>query len=406
MTDFHQRGPITTLPRLAAIEVAGREKDLCFFARSTPLTLVMPCLISELDQPALAGMVRELAQVPYLDTVVVCLDRADASDYQRALKYFAALGQRTVVLWNDAPEIAGIRDEIEQRVTRLAEPGKGRAVWMALGYVLAEGRARAVALHDADVVDYERSLLANLVFPILNPTLDFDFCKAFYARVTRHLHGRATRLLVRPLLQALGDVVGRHPFLSYLAAFRYPLAGELAMDADLLRLIRIPGDWGLEVGLLFEVLRHRSARRICQANVADRFEHKHQPLSPDDPTSGLHRMAVDIVKHVLRTLAAAGVVLGEGFYKGLRVAYHRYAEDAVSDSYAVAVFNDLEFDRHGEEETLETFSRALAEGCAQFLEDPLGTPALPNWARVASAFHDVGARLVTAVQGLDGVLAP
>jgi len=406
VSDFHQRGPITTLPRLAAVDLARRERELTFFARRVPLTLVMPCLVTEMDQPALAGMVRELAQVPYLDTVVISLDRADEAGFQKARSYFRALAHRTVVLWNDGPAIRQIRDEIESRGPHLSDPGKGRAVWMALGYVLAANRARAIALHDADVVSYERGLLANLVYPILHPSLEFDFCKAFYARSAKRLHGRATRLLVRPLLQALGDIVGRHPFLSYLAAFRYPLSGEIALNADLLRLIRIPGDWGMEVGLLFEVLRHRSARRICQASVADLFEHKHQALSPNDPTQGLHRMAVDIVKHVLRTLAAAGVMLDEGLFKGLRVAYQRYAEDAVSDSFAVATFNGLEFDRHSEEETLETFSRALAEGCQQFQDDPLGTPALPNWARVISAYPEVGPRLLKAVEELGGELLP
>ena len=406
MSDFHQRGPITTLPRLGDGDLAAREKELTFFARRTPLTLVIPCLATEMEQPALAGMVKELASVPYLDTVVVSLDRADEAEFQKARAYFRTLAHRTIVLWNDGATIRALRDEIESRGPHLSDPGKGRAVWMALGYVLAEGRARAVALHDADVVHYNRSLLANLVYPILHPSLEFDFCKGYYARSTRRLHGRATRLLVRPLLQGLGDIVGRHPFLSYLAAFRYPLAGEIALNADLLRLIRIPGDWGLEVGLLFEVLRHRSARRICQANVADHFEHKHQALSPEDPTKGLHRMAVDIVKHVLRTLAAAGVMLDEGLFKGLRVAYQRYGEDAVADSFAIATFNGLEFDRHSEEETLETFSRALAEGCQQFQEDPLGTPALPNWARVISAYPEVGPRLIKAVQDFGGELLP
>ena len=406
MSDFQQRGPITTLTRLGTWDLEERERELAFFARSTPLTLVIPCLASELERPALAGMVSELAQVPYLDTVVVALDRADEAEYRNALEYFARLRQRTVVLWTRAPAVLELLDEAERRGTSLAEAGKGRAVWTAIGHVIAEGRAKAIALHDADVVDYSRSLLAQLCFPILHPALDFDFAKGYYARYAATLNGRATRLLIRPLLQALGDIAGRHHFLSYLASFRYPLSGELAMDAELLRLVRIPGDWGLEVGLLFEVLRHRSARRICQVDVADRFEHKHQPLSPDDPTAGLHRMAVDIVKHLLRTLAAAGVVLNEGLLKGVRVAYQRYGEDAVADSFALSTFNSLPYERHTEEKTLETFSLALAEGFQQYQEDPLGTPAMPNWARVISAFPELGGRLVAAVADLGGVLEP
>ncbi len=403
MSDFHQRGPVTTLPRLVDPDLGRRESELLDFSRSRPLTLVIPCLVTELDQPALAGMVDELRQARYLDTVLVSLDRADEAGYQRALRYFAALGRRTVVLWNDAPAITAVRDEVEVNVGPLPA-GKGRAVWMAAGFAVASNRASYVAFHDADVVAYQRSLLANLVYPLLHPALGFSFSKAYYARFTDHLNGRVTRLLMRPLLQAVGDVVVRHPYLSYLAAFRYPLSGEMAMDADLLRWLRVPGDWGLEVGLLFEVLRHRSPRRICQVDVADSFEHKHQPLSPDDPTTGLHRMAVDIVKHLLRTLAAAGVVLPESSFKSMRVGYQRHAEDAVADSYAVAVCNGLAFDRHAEEAVIATFSTALAEGCDGFLADPLGTPALANWARVLSALPDAGKRILEAVADLDGVV--
>jgi glucosyl-3-phosphoglycerate synthase len=405
MTDFQQRGPITTLPRLVRQDLEQRENEITGFAAHTPLTLVIPCLVTEMDQPALAGMVVELAKVPYLDSVVISLDAADEAGYRRALDYFRALRQRTIVLWNNAPSALSLRDEIAESVGALPA-GKGRAVWMAFGYVLAEDRAHAVALHDADVVDYDRSLLANLVYPIMHPSLSFNFSKGYYARFTDKLHGRVTRLLIRPLLQALADVVGRHPYLSYLAAFRYPLAGELALESDLLRWIRIPGDWGLEVGLLFEVLRQRSSRRICQVDVSDRFEHKHQPLSPDDPRVGLHRMAVDIVKHLLRTLSAAGVVLPEGSFKSMRVAYLRYAEDAVADYYAVALCNGLTYDRHGEEEAMTTFSRALAEGCDEFTVDPLGTPSLANWARVHAAIPDAGGRLVQAVRKLGGILEP
>ncbi len=404
MSDFRQAGPITTLPRLGDHDLARRERELARYATAAPLALVIPCLVTELDQPALAGMVRELSKVPFLDSVVVALDQADEAAYQRALKYFGALRQRTVVVWNDAPHMLELRDHIESQVTSLGPPGKGRAVWLALGYVLGEHRVRAVALHDADVVDYQRSLLVNLALPLLHPELNFHFAKAYYARYTDRLHGRVVRLLMRPLLQAMADHVGRHPFLVYLEAFRYPLAGEMALEIDLLRWIRIPGDWGLEVGLLFEVLRHRSPRRICQVDVADSFEHKHQPLSPDNAMAGLHRMAVDIVKHLLRTLSAAGVVLQRGGFPSLRAAYQRYAEDAVADSYAVAVFNGLSFDRHSEEEAVDTFARALAEGCDQFAADPLGTPSLANWARVLSAIPDAGEKLVGTVRELDGVL--
>jgi glucosyl-3-phosphoglycerate synthase len=406
MSDFKQTGRIATLPRFRCGKEIEREQELVRHARRKSLVLVMPCLISELEQPALATMVRHLAGTPYLDTVVISLDRADADGYRRALDYFRVLKLRTLVVWNDAVEVAAIIREIDQSVPSVGPAGKGRAVWIALGAVIAEERAGAVAFLDADVESFERSLLTNLAYPILHPALDFDYAKGFYARYSDRLHGRATRLMVRPLLQALATVVGHHSYLDYLDAFRYPLAGEFAVNADLLRQFRIPSDWGLEVGLLFEVLRHRSSRRICQVDVAERFDHKHQPLGAKDGAGGLYGMAVDITKHLLRTLAAAGVVVPSGSFKGLQVAFQRFAEDAVADSFAVAVFNGLAFDRHAEEEAVEVFTQAFAEGCEQFLQDPLGSPAMPNWARVLSAVPGIGDRLVDAVRELGGLLEP
>jgi glucosyl-3-phosphoglycerate synthase len=406
VSDFHQCGPITTLPRLEASGDERRERELVDLVRTNPLFLIIPSLIDELDKPALAGMVREIACAPFIDTIVISLDRADEDGYRRALEYFRDIGHRTVVLWNDAPPLLQLRAEMEERFAGVSQPGKGRAVWMAIGYVLAEERASVVAFHDADVVNYHRSQLTNLVYPVLNPLLSFDFSKAYYARYTDRLHGRATRLLMRPLLQAVEAMVGHTSFISYLGAFRYALAGELAFSANLLRRIRIPGDWGLEVGLLFEVLRQRSPRSICQVDTADQFEHKHQPLSPDDPTRGLHRMAVDIVKHLFRTLSAAGIALPGGCLQSMRVAYQRFAEDAVSDYLAVATFNGLVFDKNAEEDAVDTFSRALQEACDQFMIDPLGAPPLPNWARVDSAIPDAGTQLVAAVSDLGGVIEP
>jgi len=115
-------------------------------------------------------------------------------------------------------------------------------------------------------------------------------------------------------------------------------------------------------------------------------------------------MAVDIIKHLLRTLCAAGIVLPGGSFQSMRVAYQRFAEDAVADYRAVASFNGLSFDKNAEEDAVDTFSLALREACDQFVIDPLGAPPLPNWARVDSAIPEAGAKVVEAVAELGGVI--
>src|SRR5574337_1165803 len=171
-----------------------------------------------------------------------------------------------------------------------------RSAWMAFGYVLARGQSDVIALHDCDILTYRRELLARLCYPVANTRVAFEFSKGYYSRVTDRFHGRVTRLLVTPLIRALQRTLGQQPFLTYLDGFRYPLAGEFAMIADLARVNRIPSDWGLEVGVLAQVYRNCAFGRVCQVDLADTYEHKHQPLSAEDPTTGLMRMAIDITK--------------------------------------------------------------------------------------------------------------
>jgi glucosyl-3-phosphoglycerate synthase len=164
------------------------------------------------------------------------------------------------------------------------------------------------------------------------------------------------------------------------------------------RINRIPGDWGLEVGVLAEVYRNFSVKRICQVDIADNYEHKHQSLSADDPQKGLMRMTVDIAKTLYRTLAAEGVVLSEGILRTLQAQYIRSAEDTITGYYADARINGLNFDRHAEEDAVHAYVRALRMAAESFLADPLGTPLIPNWNRVVAAMPDIFTRLNEAVE--------
>jgi glucosyl-3-phosphoglycerate synthase len=397
VSDFHQHGPVTAIPRLVDREPEEMERRLEALAPRFPVSLVIPMIPAEMDRPALARILDELCQVRYLDTLVVSLNRASLDDYHRALAYFERYPRRKVVVWNESPAVEGFVRGMAAAGLYTGEPGKGRACWLAIGYVLAEERVSYLAFQDADVVNYSQAMLARLVLPALEPTVDFDFVKAYYARVSDRLHGRVTRLLLTPLLMAFTRLIGQDPYIRYLSSFRYALSGEFAMKTDLAERMRLPCDWGLEIVTLFEALRHREAGRICQVEIAERYDHKHQDISPGDPTKGLNRMARDVTKHLLRTLAAAGVNLSPGLLMSLLAAYQREAEDAVADSYAVAFINNLQFDRHGEEKNVQVFIEALRGAIDEFLADPLGTPLVPNWSRVWAGVPDASARLLAAV---------
>lgn len=398
MSDFHQIGPVTALPRLLARPVEDLEAHIIALSGKFPVSLVIPMIPSELDRPALSGILAELSKVEYLHSLVISLNKATSRDYERTLRFFAPFPGSLVVVWNEAPAVRRFLGSLEKAGLFVGSPGKGRACWLAMGYLLAEEKVDYMAFIDADIVNFSREMLARLILPALDPIVDFDFVKAYYGRFTDRLHGRVTRLYMSPLLAAFTRLIGQDPYIRYLSSFRYALAGEFAVQRDLASRMRLPSDWGLEVVTLFEALRHRAPVRVCQVEIAERYEHKHQGLSASDPARGLNRMARDVGSHLLRTLAAAGVVLSSGLLESLLAAYQREAEDAVADSYAVAAINGLKYDRHQEELNVNTFVGALRGAIHEFHRDPLGPPLVPNWARVWAGVPDSGSQLVASVR--------
>jgi glucosyl-3-phosphoglycerate synthase len=230
------------------------------------------------------------------------------------------------------------------------------------------------------------------------PSLDYLFCKGYYSRVTDRLHGRVTRLLVAPLIHSLIKILGHLPILQYFNSFRYPLAGEFSMVSDLARVNRIPSDWGLEVGVLAEVYRNCSLNRICQVELCENYDHKHQQLSPDDPERGLNKMARDICATLFRTLYSSGVILEAGFFNTLRATFLKEAQDLVVMYHDDARINGLRYDRHGEATAIELFTEAMRAASEDIQTDPLGRPLIPNWSRVFSAIPDSDSKLVQSVE--------
>lgn len=398
MSDFHQNGVVTVLHRLGRPNLEQLEAELERHAGSNPIALVLPSLYSELSRPALKGIVDTLQHVRYLNEIVISLDRASALEFRRAREYFSVLPQRVRIIWNDGARIQQILKLLTSNAIDIGLQGKGRGCWTAFGYVLARHQSKVIALHDCDIVSYDRQYLARLCYPIANPNLGYEFAKGFYSRVTDRLHGRVARLFMTPLLRSLQQLVGSHPLLTFLDSFRYPLAGEFSMVSDLAWTNRIPGDWGLEVGVLAEVYRNCALRRVCQVDIADAYEHKHQELSADNPDSGLLKMCADITKALFRNLASEGVVLSESTLKTLRATYLQSAQEAINRYENDAAINGLSFDRHEERTAVEAFLTGMKLATDRFLEDPLGVPMISNWSRVTAAVPDIFGRLIEAVE--------
>jgi glucosyl-3-phosphoglycerate synthase len=398
MTDFFQDGEITNLHRLRPGNTGQLESELETFSKQRPIALVLPALFQDLKADPIKKILSGISKVKYLHEIVLTLGKTSKDEFAEVKSMFASFPITVSIIWNNGDNIRELYELLEKQGVSAGGDGKGRSAWMAYGLILARGSSQVIVLHDCDIVTYDRELLARLCYPVANSNLDYEFCKGYYARVTDRLHGRVTRLFVTPLIRALKRIVGPNDFLDYLDSFRYILAGEFSMRADLARINRIPGDWGLEVGVLAEVYRNCSQRRICQVEIADNYEHKHQPLSESDPGTGLNKMSIDIAKTILRTMASMGVVFPSGWIKTLGATYLRAAQDTIARYSHDSEIDGLFFDRHREAVAVETFVKAIEIASEEFEQDPFEAPQIPNWARVTSAIPDFFDMLKAAVE--------
>lgn len=399
MADFHQSGVVATFHRLGAANIERMTAELMEFNKSRPLALVLPTTPQELDSPAQKKIIDNLRGVPYLNEIVITLGRTDdPAQFERAKKMFAVLPQRHRVIWASGTKLKELYKVLEAADLSAGGDGKGRSAWIAYGYILSRNESKVIGLHDCDIVNYSLELLGRLFYPIASPLIDYAFCKGYYARVTDRMHGRATRLFVTPLVRSLIKLFGHLPFLVYLDSFRYALAGEFSMVSELALINRIPSDWGLEVETLAEVYRNYSLRRICQAELCETYEHKHQPLSAENPKTGLMKMSIDIAKSIFRNLAIESVVLSDSALRTLVVNYQRTAKDAIKRYGDDSEINGLVFDYHQETVMVEAFTRAIQMAGQEFMDKPLYSPLIPSWNRIISAAPDFLERLRATVE--------
>ena len=401
MADFFQNGSIATFQTLIKRPLADIERELKEFGKNNTMVLLLPALYSEFEGPAMPNILEELENINYLYKIVLSLDRANKAQFEQAKKLISRLPGDTTVIWHDGPKMQALYKELKKAGILIDMPGKGRSVWMSLGYILADPEVYAIGLHDCDIINYKREIVAKLFYPIVHPALDFEFSKGYYARVTEKLYGRVTRLFYTPLIRSLKRIVGVNPFLEYLDSFRYALAGEFAFLAILARGIRISPTWGLEVSMLSEVYTKTSVNRVAQVEIIETYEHKHQEIKINNNTeSGLLKMGTDIAKTLLRVLSQDGIEMSDAFFRTVLTTYMREAWFAIEKYNGLAMINGLNYDRHAEIEAIDAFVGALKKGINEFKKDPVGIPMLSAWVRINAALPDFSQRIAKAV-GLD-----
>jgi glucosyl-3-phosphoglycerate synthase len=287
-------------------------------------------------------------------TVIVPL-RAPPDRIDSARAWLADLDVETELLWCNGPDVEALLSAHDLH----ARTGKGSDVWLALGR--AAERASYVVVHDADATTYSPAHVARLCAPL---TGEFSFTKGYYARVENdRLYGRLFRLFYAPLVRVLDDAHDA-PITEYLGAFRYALAGEFGMTADLARRVRAQRSWGLEVGTLGEAFQEASPAETAQVDLG---VHQHDHRSVSGPT-GLAEMCQEVADALCIAVEDAGVTPA---YETLADRYQQAAEMLLDGYAADASFNGLHYDRAEEREQVRTYAEAIGP--------PGADTRLPAW---------------------------
>ena len=416
MTDFHQEGTITNFHDLyKAFDsdeyLINLEERLLRYTHKSRINLLLPCYFTELENPdVLNNIIDKINSVRYLKHVVVAFNGTDEEEkFLNAKKYFSVLENEYTsvnLVWINGPRVQDVFERIREKDILTGVQGKGQSVWMALGYILARGDVDVIALHDLDIVTFDRLLLGRLIEPTANPNNDYDFCKGYYARISpseKSMKGRVTRLFVTPFVDAMSTIMNERGFselghfFSYHRMFKYPLSGEFSLSARLAREINIAYDWSLEVATLSEAYHRVMDRKLAQVDLASNYEHKHQDLSPDNVEEGLSRMVVDIAKFYLHYMRAHGMALDDPFVDMMLHTYYDNALKFIKCYSDDAEMNNLLFDRYREEMTVRQF-RALLWTAWEQSRGPTEAPLIPSWNRVTYSIPDIYSDLLEAVE--------
>jgi glucosyl-3-phosphoglycerate synthase len=287
--------------------------------------------------------------------VVVAL-QSDPGRVGDAVDWLETFELPLTVLWCDAPAVESTLTEAG--LAGNGAGGKGRDVWLALGVA---SEADYVVVHDADATTYDQNHVSRLLSPV---TDGYDFAKGYYARVENNrLYGRLCRLFVVPLVRALATDHDA-ALLSYLSAFRYPLAGEFAATGGVARQLRLPRGWGLELGTLGGAFEHAGFAGTAQVDLGI-HEHEHRPVAGQ---SGLGEMAREVGRTLLTVLEAAGI---SPDYGELPARYRTVGRRLVDQYAADAAFNGLDHDAEAERAQVERYGDTIAP--------PGSDDRLPAW---------------------------
>lgn len=243
--------------------------------RAVTISLALPALNEEATAGKVIRTIKTalMDRVPLLDEIILM----DSNSTDRTRQIAARLGIPVYIHQELLPELGG-------------RSGKGEALWKSLLMT----RGDIIAWIDTDIVNIHPRFVHGILGPLLlDPRL--QFVKGFYRRPLRvgdKLQagggGRVTELTARPLLNL---------FYPELSGIVQPLAGEYAGRRSALEQLPFCSGYGVETGLLIDILERHGLSAIAQVDLLERVHH-------NQPLEALSKMSFAIIQAVMHKLEA------------------------------------------------------------------------------------------------------
>jgi glucosyl-3-phosphoglycerate synthase len=169
-----------------------------------------------------------------------------------------------------------------------ARKGKGEALWKSLYCTSGD----IIIWIDTDIVNIHPRFIYGLIGPLLLRP-EIDFVKGYYRRPLKVGNkmqagsgGRVTELTARPLLNL---------FYPELSGIVQPLSGEYGGRRKVLEQLPFFSGYGVEIGLLIDMLEKFGVRSIAQVDLLERVHH-------NQPLEALSKMSFAIIQAVINKL--------------------------------------------------------------------------------------------------------
>ncbi len=264
---------------------------------------MLPCHVRNSARRSARGIIRELKNVRYIKQIVVGIDGANAVAWKRAKRIFGQLPQKPILLWNDGPRMKRLMEELIESTSTSVQPAR-RNLWLCFRYVLASEKSRMVAAQTGT------SLSPAAPGTACPPDFAFRWPIPILASTSQRLQRAIHRPAQRPR-----DALAFHSSSARSRAFSgasfssttdYALSGEVSLDHDIIRRARVPSTGASRSACLQRRFRVSSPKSICQVDVAECYDHKHQELSTRDTA----RSQQDGRRHRQMRIPHAGLAMG------------------------------------------------------------------------------------------------